>query len=74
MESIVGCFFIGKQKVVLFPKYMENGWETDESALNVLYWFYTKKRNSIYMLYLGLYKRGGYNRLTTDNYLSPLQL
>jgi hypothetical protein len=29
----VGCFFIRKQKVVLFPKYRENGWETDESAL-----------------------------------------
>jgi hypothetical protein len=29
----VGCFFIGKQKVVLFHKYRENGWETDESTL-----------------------------------------
>jgi hypothetical protein len=27
-------FFTGKQKVVLFPKYRENGWETNASALN----------------------------------------
>jgi len=27
-------FFIGKLKVVLFPKYRENGWESDVSALN----------------------------------------
>jgi hypothetical protein len=30
----VGYFFIGKQKVVLFPKYRENGWESAASALN----------------------------------------
>jgi hypothetical protein len=29
----VWCFFIGKQKVVLFPKYRKNGWKTDGSAL-----------------------------------------
>jgi hypothetical protein len=29
----VGYFFIGKQKVVLFPKYRENGWESAASAL-----------------------------------------
>jgi hypothetical protein len=29
----VRCFFIGKQKVVLFPKYRENGWEFIGSAL-----------------------------------------
>jgi hypothetical protein len=29
----VGCFFLGKQKVVLFPKYRENGWEAAASAL-----------------------------------------
>jgi hypothetical protein len=27
-------FFIGKQKVVLFPKYRENGWESAASALS----------------------------------------
>jgi hypothetical protein len=32
-ESIVKCFFIGKQKVVLFPKYRENGWEFAASTL-----------------------------------------
>jgi hypothetical protein len=26
-------FFIGKQKVILFPKYKENGWESAASAL-----------------------------------------
>jgi hypothetical protein len=29
----VGCSFIGKQKVVLFPKYKENGWESAANAL-----------------------------------------
>jgi hypothetical protein len=29
----VKSFFLGKQKVVLFPKYRENGWETAASAL-----------------------------------------
>jgi hypothetical protein len=29
----VWYFFIGKQKVVLFPKYRENGWESAASAL-----------------------------------------
>jgi hypothetical protein len=29
----VGYFFIGKQKVVLFPKNRKNGWKTDASAL-----------------------------------------
>jgi hypothetical protein len=29
----VGYFFIGKQKVVLFPKYRKNGWESAVSAL-----------------------------------------
>jgi len=29
----VGCFFTGKQKVVLFPKYKENGLESAASAL-----------------------------------------
>jgi hypothetical protein len=29
----VGYFFIGKQKVVLFPKYRENSWESAASAL-----------------------------------------
>jgi hypothetical protein len=29
----VGYFFLGKQKVVLFPKYRENGWESAASAL-----------------------------------------
>jgi hypothetical protein len=33
----VGCFFIGKQKIVLFPKYRENGWESAASALRPLY-------------------------------------
>jgi len=32
----VGCFFLGKQKVVLFPKYKENGWEAAASALRAL--------------------------------------
>jgi hypothetical protein len=36
MESIVEYFFIGKQKVILFPKYRENGWESAASALTVL--------------------------------------
>jgi hypothetical protein len=27
------CFFIGKQKVVLFPKFRENDWASDTSAL-----------------------------------------
>jgi hypothetical protein len=27
------CSFLGKQKVVLFPKYRENGWEAAASAL-----------------------------------------
>jgi hypothetical protein len=40
----VGYFFIGKQKVVLLPKYRENGWESAASALRALvavtlYWF-----------------------------------
>jgi hypothetical protein len=29
----VGYFIIGKQKVVLFPKYKENGWESAANAL-----------------------------------------
>jgi hypothetical protein len=29
----MGYFFIEKQKVVLFPKYWENGWESAASAL-----------------------------------------
>jgi hypothetical protein len=29
----VGYFFIGKQKVVLFPKHRENGWESVVNAL-----------------------------------------
>jgi hypothetical protein len=29
----VGYFFIGKQKVVLFPKYRKNGWKSAASAL-----------------------------------------
>jgi hypothetical protein len=29
----VGCFFIGKQKVVLLSKYRKNGWEFATSAL-----------------------------------------
>jgi hypothetical protein len=32
----VGYFFIGKQKVVLFPKYKENSWESVASALMYL--------------------------------------
>jgi hypothetical protein len=40
----VRYFFIGKQKVVLFPKYRENDWESAASALRALvavtiYWF-----------------------------------
>jgi len=31
----VGYFFIGKQKVVLFPKYRKNSWESAASALRV---------------------------------------
>jgi len=31
-----GVFFIRNQKVVLFLKYMENGWETAKSALSGL--------------------------------------
>jgi len=30
----VECFYIGKQKVVLFPKYKENGWMSAASALS----------------------------------------
>jgi hypothetical protein len=29
----VECFFIGKQNVVLFPKFKENGWVSAASAL-----------------------------------------
>jgi hypothetical protein len=29
----VGYFFIGKENVVLFPKYRENGWESAANAL-----------------------------------------
>jgi hypothetical protein len=32
----VGYFFIGKQKIVLFPKHRENGWESAASALTAL--------------------------------------
>jgi hypothetical protein len=32
----VGYFFIGKQKVVLFPKYRKNGWESAASALMIM--------------------------------------
>jgi hypothetical protein len=32
----VRYFFIGKQKVVLFPKHRENGWEFAASALITL--------------------------------------
>jgi len=32
----VRCFFLGKQKVVLFPKYRKNGWEAAASALRAL--------------------------------------
>ena len=32
------CFFIRNQKVVLFPKLMENGWEAAASALSLLIW------------------------------------
>jgi hypothetical protein len=31
----VWYFFIGKQKVVLFPKYRKNGWESAASALSI---------------------------------------
>jgi hypothetical protein len=31
----VECFFIGKQKLVLFPKYRENGWKFAANALIV---------------------------------------
>jgi len=37
----VECFFLGKQKVVLFPKYKENGWEAAASALILCPWFIT---------------------------------
>jgi hypothetical protein len=30
----VGRFFLGKQKVVLFPKYKENGWEAASALSN----------------------------------------
>jgi len=33
MESIVEYFFIGKQKIVLFPKYRESGWKSAANAL-----------------------------------------
>jgi hypothetical protein len=33
----VGCFFIEKQKVVLFPTYRKNGWESAASALSRAY-------------------------------------
>jgi hypothetical protein len=41
MEKIKGIycevfFFIRNQKVILFLKYMENGWETTKSALSGL--------------------------------------
>jgi hypothetical protein len=32
----VGYFFIRKQKIVLFPKYRENGWESAASALRTI--------------------------------------
>jgi hypothetical protein len=32
----VGCFWIGNQKVVLFPTFRKNGWEVAASALNQL--------------------------------------
>jgi hypothetical protein len=32
-ESIVKCFFIGNQKIVLFPKFRKNGWKAIASAL-----------------------------------------
>jgi hypothetical protein len=35
----VGYFFIGKQKVVLFPKYRENGWKSAASALTLPVFF-----------------------------------
>jgi hypothetical protein len=35
-EFIVKCFFIGKQKVILFPKFRENGWITAASAFRQL--------------------------------------
>jgi len=36
MESIVEYFFIGKQKVVFFSKYRDNGWESAASTLILL--------------------------------------
>jgi len=44
----VGCFFIGKQKIVLFPKYKENGWETAASALRRLIVLFFRKDVSAY--------------------------
>jgi hypothetical protein len=40
----VGCFFIEKQKVILFPKYKKNGWVFAAGAIKALaidsqYWF-----------------------------------
>jgi hypothetical protein len=32
----VGYFFIGKQKIVLFPKYRKNGWKSAASALTLI--------------------------------------
>jgi hypothetical protein len=47
----VGCFFIGKQKVILFPKYRENGWETAASALTMFRKFVGHCSTTIYNLY-----------------------
>jgi hypothetical protein len=37
----VECFFIGKQNVVLFPKFRENGWVSAASALTPVMWALT---------------------------------
>jgi hypothetical protein len=33
MESIVKCFFIGNQNIILFPKLKKNDWKATISAL-----------------------------------------
>jgi hypothetical protein len=51
----MGCFFVGKQKVILFPKYRENGWEAAASALKDKNKLTTFMNDLIFFIYIFFY-------------------
>lgn len=69
---MLSIFFIGKQKVVLFLKYRENGWKSAASALKEYAtkpFIYLKKKTYIFfLLKLSIYN----NNNKKKNYLNAL--